>query len=200
MARSVCAFSRLREAVLLLAALFALLAVEVAHAVPPKYFELTSPSLAVSSGSIIAKADISVDNLRGLFDMLKDGAAIELKVKATFVRERTLWANVAISEKELVYVLRHNPLTREFAMFVPGRPQPMLDKNLNRLLKATWSKFQVDFGPLSMLEKQEDPVRYKAVLVMTLQHAEVPPWLAKQFVLWSKNIVEPETVTLPFSY
>ena len=186
--------------VLVLALALSLFAAGYASAVPPKYFELSSPSISASTGAIIAKVSISVDNLRGLFDMLKDGATLELRINAAFERVRTLWTNVTIYEKEYVYILRHNPLTREFAMFVPNEPQPLLDKNLNRLLFATWSKFQVDFGPPSLLENPGSDTEYKALLAITLQHVDVPPWLAKNFVLWSKNVVAPETVTLPFRH
>ncbi|MDL2210118.1 DUF4390 domain-containing protein [Desulfovibrio sp. OttesenSCG-928-O18] len=183
-----------------LGALAALFAPSVAFSVPPKYFMITEQRVETQDGQITAKCNIGFDNVVGLFEMLKDGASLELVVKAKLERVRSFWTNVSLAEKELVSALQHNPLTREFALHMPGEESPLLDKNLDRLLAATWNKFAVAFGSLTLLDGEGKDLEYQIVLTFSLQHAKPPPWLVKNFMLWSKSVVDPETITLPFSY
>lgn len=176
----------------------ALLALPV-FAVPPKYFDVRDASLATDSGAIAVRLSVSVDNVDGLYAMLKDGASVELLVNARLERQRAYWTNVTLAEMELVSTLQHNPLTREFFLLMPGAATPTLDKNLERLLAATWQKYRISFGPTAILDG-EPGTEYRVVLTLNLQHAKPPPWLAKDFMFWSKNIVEPETLYLPFGY
>ncbi|MDR3073799.1 MAG: DUF4390 domain-containing protein [Deltaproteobacteria bacterium] len=171
-----------------------------ATAVPPKYFMLDAPRVAVEDGIITARLGIGLDNLAGLFAMLKDGASVELLVGAKLERARLFWKNVVIAEVELVSSLQHNPLTREFSLYLPGETKPLLDKNLDRLLAATWRKFSVRFGPTGILKNEEKDTEYRVVLTLSLQHAKPPPWLIKNFMVWSRDIVDPETIILPFRY
>lgn len=171
-----------------------------AGAMPPKYFSVSNTRIETRGGTITARLAIGFDNVAGLFDMLKDGAAMELMVKTRLERVRALWSNVVLAERTLVSTLQHNPLTREFSLRMPGESSPLIDKNLDRLLEATWRKFFVPLGSASLLEGGQGNVEYRIVLTLALQHAKMPPWLTRNFVLWSKNVVEPETVVLPFYY
>ena len=183
---------------ILLGVLLALVTVGNAPAVPPKYFDISDARLEIGDDSLVAKLSVGVDNLTGLYEMLKDGAAVELIITAKLERLRTLWTNVLLTEMEFFSSLQHNPLTREFSLYMPGEAKPMLDKQLERLLAATWAKLSVDFGSLRVLDGEEGAT-YRVTLRLTLQHAKPPPWLAKNFMLWSKNIVEPEAVVLEFN-
>lgn len=183
----------------LLVAIALLVGVPSAHAVPPKYFEVASPRLEIASGDITVKLSISVDNVTGLFEMLKDGACVELVVNARLERLRTLWTNVTLAEADLFSSLQHNPLTREFALYMPGETKPMLDRNLDRLLAATWEKFSATFATVAMLDGDKGS-EYQVILTLNLQHAKPPPWLTRNFSFWSKAILEPEKVILPFTY
>lgn len=189
----------LRSCTGLLVAIALLFGVSPAHAVPPKYFEVSAPRLKIASGNISVALSISVDNVTGLFEMLKDGASVELVVNAKLERLRTLWTNVTLTEVDLLSSLQHNPLTREFSLYMPGETKPMLDRNLDRLLAATWEKFSVTFATVDMLDGDKDS-EYQVVLTLNLQHAKPPPWLARNFSFWSKTILEPEKVILPFTY
>lgn len=168
------------------------------HAVPPKYFEVSAPRLEIASGDITVKLSISVDNMTGLFEMLKDGASVELVVNAKLERVRTLWTNVTLAEVELFSSLQHNPLTREFSLYMPGEANPMLDRNLDRLLAATWEKFSATLASVDILDGDKGS-EYQVILTLNLQHAKPPPWLARNFTFWSKTILEPEKVILPFT-
>lgn len=170
-----------------------------ARAVPPKYFEVSDAHIVIQSGDIIAKLSIDVDNPTGLFEMLKDGASIELEVTAKLERPRTLWTNVTLAEAEFTSTLQHNPLTREFALYMPGESKPLLDRNLERLLAATWHKFTAMVGTTDALDGDKD-TEYRVTLTLILQHAKPPPWLIRNSMFWSKKILDPETIELPFRY
>lgn len=180
---------------LLLAALFPC----AARAVPPRYFTVGNPHLEVAQGGIEVRLAIGVDNLTGFYEMLKDGASVELTANARLERVRSLWTNVLLAETEVASSLQHNPLTREFSLYMPGEEKPLLDKNLERLLAATWSKFGFPVAPLSLLDGEKGS-EYRILVILRLQHAKPPPWLAKSFMLWSKEILDPEKITLDFHY
>lgn len=169
-----------------------------AFAVPPKYFILDNPRVEIASGDIRVLVGVDFDNITGLFEMLKDGAAVELVASVVVERVRVFWTNVLVSEAEFVSPLEHNPLTREFSIQMPGMDKPLLDKRLDRLLAATWKKLEMDLGPLSQLEKKD--TEYRVTLALALRHAKVPPWLARNFMFWSRNVTETETVKLYFTY
>lgn len=195
-----CAIRGIYGRIVLAGTLFALLAPCLALAVPPRYFVITEPRIETASGVITVKLGISCDNALGLFEMLKDGASLELAVSTRIERVRGWWTNETVLERELVSSLRHNPLTREFALQMPGEAQPLLDKNLLRLLQATWSKFEIRLAPLTILDGEEKDSEYKIILDLTLRHAKVPPWLEKNFMFWSRNVLDPETITLPLRH
>lgn len=170
------------------------------RAVPPRYFKIENQHIEMREGEITVKLSIGVDNPSGLFEMLKDGASVELLVNAKLERERALWTNLVLADLDLISLLQHNPLTREFSLYMPGENKPLLDKNLDRLLDATWEKFAFPLGPVSLLDGNEKNTEYKIILTLRLQHAKPPPWLAKGFMLWSKDILDPEKIVLGFLY
>lgn len=170
----------------------------IARTVPPKYFDVSDARLEIGDSAIVAKLAVGVDNLTGLYEMLKDGASVELVIAAKLERVRTLWPNVLLTEMELFSTLQHNPLTREFSLHMPGEAKPMLDKQLERLLAATWAKLSVPFGSPDILSGEKNSP-YRVTLKLALQYAKPPPWLAKNFMFWSKNIVDPETVLIEFT-
>lgn len=182
----------------LLSVLLTLVLAGIARTVPPKYFDVSDARLEVGDNTIVARLAVGVDNLTGLYEMLKDGASVELVISAKLERVRTLWPNVLLTQMELFSTLQHNPLTREFSLYMPGEAKPMLDKQLERLLAATWAKLSVNFGSLDLLDGEKGS-SYRATLRLALQHAKPPPWLAKNFMFWSKDIVDPETVVIEFT-
>lgn len=178
----------------------ALLAPFPAHAVPPKYILVANPRIEILNNDIKAFLNIDFDNVTGLYEMLKDGAAVDLVVGAKIERVRIFWTNALIMEEQFVSSLEHNPLTREISLFMPGETNPLLDKNLDRLLAATWNKLELNLGPLSLLDGNDKDTEFRVTLTLSLQHAKVPPWLAKNFMFWSKNVTETETVKLYFRH
>lgn len=191
---------RFAVAALTASVLLSLLFPCVSFAVPPKYFDVENPRVQTTGGNITVSLSIGVDNPTGLFEMLKDGASVELLVNAKLERVRTFWTNVPLAEMDVLSSLQHNPLTREFSLYMPGHDKPLLDKNLDRLLAATWEKFALLFGPVTLLDGEEKDTEYRITLTLKLQHAKPPPWLVKGFMVWSKDILDPEKVVLNFLY
>lgn len=189
-----------RLAALLAAVLFCFVLPLAAWALPPEHFVTKDLTMETRTGNIVVRVGVSVDNEAGLHDMLKDGASVQLTAEMQLERLRGLWTNVTLAEKTYTSMLRHNPLTREFLLYMPGESTPVTDKNLSRLLVATWHKLSLPLGPVELLRQVETGHQYRISLHLTLRHTEVPPWLAKAFVFWSKEVVEPVTLTIPFSF
>lgn len=169
-----------------------------AFAATPKNFVLNAPEMETDSGEVIVKLGVGVDSIEGLRDMLKDGAIMELSITAKLLRVRGFLPNVTLSEQVFVSPLRHNPLTREFSLAMPGAEQAIVDKNLTRLVAATWQKLQFSLGPASLMTEPDS--EYRIVLDFSLRHTEVPPWLAKAFLFWSWDVVEPESLAISFTF
>lgn len=178
---------------------FPLLWPENAEAVPPRSFVLTPPLVSTENGELGMELAVSVDTIEGLRDMLKDGAIMELSIKARLEKPRTLLPNELLTEKTLSSLIRHNPLTREFSLTPPGSEQIIVDKNLGRLITSTWQKISFPLAPLSLFQKEEAKTQYRIILEFSLRHTEVPPWLSKAFLFWSWDVVEPQTLTIPVS-
>ncbi len=189
-----------RAAAFLACLMLCLLAPLAALALPPEHFVTRNLGMDMRTGTITVRVGVSVDNEQGLYDMLKDGASVQLTATVKLERLRTLWSNVPLAEQVYTSILRHNPLTREFLLYMPGEAKPVADRDLSRLLAATWYKLSFPVGPVDLLRQAEPGSGYRISLDLSLQHTEVPPWLARAFVFWSKNVVEPVTLTIPFSF
>ena len=164
----------------------------------PGHFIVQGPSLEMN-GSLAVTLGLEVDNTEILHDMLKNGAAMQLAANVRLERLRPWWTNETLLEKPFVSHLRHNPLTREFLLTMPGEEKPLADRNLERLLAATWHKLTLDIGANGIARHNGGTARYRIILDISLRHTEVPPWLAKTLIFRSWDIVEPITLTLPFT-
>lgn len=189
-----------RAAAILAVALWCLTAPVSGWTMPPEHFVTKGLTMETRTGTIVVRVGISVDNEAGLHDMLKDGASVQLTAELQLERLRSLWTNVTLAEQTYTSMLRHNPLTREFLLYMPGETTPVADRNLSRLLAATWHKLSFPLGPVDLLRQAEAGSQYRISVYLTLRHTEVPPWLAKAFVFWSKEVVEPVTLAIPFSF
>jgi len=149
------------------------------------------PVALVESGILTLKLAITVDNEEGLLELLKDGAVLELAISAVVERERTLWTNAEAAKVEFPAILRHDPLSRDFVALVPT-PQgekEIRDRNLSRLLQASWRRISLPVVPLAELLRDEPAESYLVLLTIALRHTEVPPWLEKSSVFWSPEVV-----------
>jgi hypothetical protein len=196
------AHARRGPAVFFLLLLFQVVA-SPAYALPPH--RLTAdppPALRAADGDLVEELSIAVDNEPGLRDLLKDGAILELEISASVERVRSILGNADLGQKTYLSVIRHDPLSREFLLTVPDaeKSREMRDKNLSRLLHAGWKNLALPVIPLKTMRDEGEDEEFVVKLRITLQHADVPPWLRKNFVFWSSEVAPPLNFDLPFVF
>ncbi len=164
-----------------------------AAALPPQELILDPPAVQLEKGMLTVKLAVAVDNEEGLLALLKDGAVLELAVKADVERERSFWSNATAGGAEFSSIVRHDPLSRDFVVTTPtveGHKE-IRDRNLARLLQASWHRLSLPVARLADLLRDEPAEAYLILLSISLRHTEVPPWLEKSSVLWSSDVVPP---------
>jgi hypothetical protein len=170
-----------------------------AYALPPQAFVVESPRAEATDGTVRVSLAVSVDNEDGLRDMLKDGAVLALSIGIALERDRAWWMNETVFNKDFVSTIGHDPLTRDFVLTLPSPDgdRASRDKNLTRLLHATWRKISVPVIKITSIPERAADDVYSIVLTISLQHTEVPPWLRQNTVFWSSDVVPSKTITLP---
>ena len=171
-----------------------------AMALPPQKLMLAPPATSLRGGDIFLNLSLTVDNEDGLRDLLKDGAVLQLGITVTVSRKRSWWSNVELAHREYRSVIRHDPLSREFVLELPSdsEEKTLRDKNLTRLLHASWRKLSLYVAPLRALRAEGSGEEFVIAFEASLQHTEVPPWLEKSSIFWSSDVVPPEKRELPF--
>ena len=155
-------------------------------------------SFAVQSVNkgLAVETGFRVDNLGVARNLLRDGAQLVLDCTLSLERLRTVLRNVPLSEVSLRLHLRHDALTRDFLLYVEGQPLRR-SRNLNQLLDPFAKDLQI-LLPLELpLESGED---YRLTLRLTLQYAEVPPWLERALFFWSWDVAPPVSLSKEFRY
>lgn len=176
---------------------FALLsALPPALAVPPENFLLETPRIRVQDNMLVLDLSVSVDSEDGLRDLLKDGASLALNVTVTIERNSSWWKNAEISSTSYLSHLRHDPLTRDFLVTIPGTEQQLRDRSLIRLLHSSWRAFSLTVIPVRFLEVHGQDSAFSVTCSFSLRHTHVPPWLESNSVFWSSDIVKPEQRTV----
>lgn len=145
---------------------------------------------------VVVECGLGVSDARSVKALLRDGAIINLTCKLVIERLRTLLANETLVDATEVHQLRHDPLTREFIMLPPNAPARR-DKKLDALLAATWECMTFNVPLQAPLASGET---YRVRLDVTLQHAEVPPWLEKALFFWSWDVAPAASFTQEFTY
>lgn len=172
----------------------------LSHAAAPKRFEIQALSLLTSDNTLTVNLSLAVDDEDGLYNLLKDGAVVELGITIDVERKRDWWSNATIASIPFTSVIRHDPLTREFFLTMPGKEKPLKDRNLTRLLSNSWLQLQLPLIPMSLIELEGRNQTYIISGSAGLTHIETPPWLAKNSVFWSAEIIPPITFSLEYFY
>ena len=137
-----------------------------------------------------------IDHANVIRAQLRDGAVMNLQCKLKLERVRTLLSNPVISETTRSYQLRHDLLTREFILSSPERPL-VRQKQFDALLASTWGHLQF---LLPLHEPLSSGETYRVQFDVTLEHAEVPPWLEKALFFWSWEVAPPLSFSQDFVF
>ena len=170
------------------------------QAAPPKRFEIQTFSLSTIDETLSINLALALDDEDGLYNILKDGAVVELGIDVDIQRKRDWWSNADIASLRYTSVIRHDPLTREFYLMMPGSEQPLKDRNLTRLLANSWQKISLSLIPLSLIELEGRNQTYVISCSIALNHIETPPWLAQNSVFWSAEIIPAVNISLEYVY
>lgn len=156
---------------------------------------MTTFSVEKQDNDLFISSGIRVQNIEQVRDQLRDGAQMLLKGTVTLHRLRTLLTNQLVGEGDLVLHLRHDPLRRDFLVF-RGK-ELFKNRNLAQVLSAAW-----DAAPITL--KLREPLipgdTYRVTMLLTMQHAEVPPWLEKALFFWSWDVVPSLELTQDFQF
>ena len=191
----------------MLAVLWLGLFVRPCWASEPGRFVLSDFSLEYRDGMLLVSLGIGVEDTEALRIMLKDGAQMELSGEIRIVRPRILLPNTFITEREFVFFLRHDTLTRDFELRLPPPPPPQRptggsspvfrNKQLALLLASTVERLLIPVAPVASFE---NGVNYRVELSLSLRHTDVPPWLSRTLLFWSWDVVPSASYSKDFIY
>lgn len=153
------------------------------------------PELRAEGDVLTMTMRLSVDDEDALRVLLRDGATIELGVKVHIERRRTFFPNEEIGELEFSSLLKYDSLVRLYRLTEPIGERVVQDENLRSLLSKSWKNMSLPLAMTSVFAEDEE---YLVTVDLTLQHAELPPWLDKTLVFWSREVVAPETFKLDY--
>jgi hypothetical protein len=172
-----------------------------AMALSPQHLQIAPVATSVHKGEdLFLNLSLTVDHEDSLRDLLKDGAALQLGIVVDMRRKRAWWADVEITRREYASILRHDPLARDFVVSFPSPEgeKTLRDKNLTRLLHASWRKLSLYVAALHTIRAQGPDEEFIIACTLSLQHAEVPPWLKNSSIFWSPDLVPQEKRELSF--
>lgn len=162
-----------------------------------EHFVGDAPEVYFKNKTLLLHLRVSVDDEGGLRLLLRDGAILELALKVTVERKRTLWANENIATLEFSSQLKYDPLTRQYLLITPATRETVQAANLRSLLADTWKDLDLPLLEAGSFVNGED---YRVDLGMSLQYTELPPWLDRSLVFWSRDVVQSETHKMEFSF
>lgn len=157
--------------------------------------QLTAFSVEKQDNDLVVRSGIQVQNLEQVRNQLRDGAQMVLKGTVTLHRLRTILTNQLVGQGEIVLQLRHDPLRRDFLVF---RGKDLFkSRNLAQVLSAGWDAAPIT---LNLLEPLIPGDTYRVTMNLTMQHAQVPPWLEQALFFWSWDVVPALELTQDFQF
>jgi hypothetical protein len=149
------------------------------------------------AGSVTLRFSLLVDEVERLEAMLLDGATLVLHCRAELERHRGMWTDQTLSEAGCRSTLRADTLTQEFEVQAPGDGQALRGQDLEQLLTRAWEQIALDLGSFANLKRGSD---YSVSLTVSLEHADVPPWLKSSLFFWSWEVAPQIGYSMDFQY
>ncbi|MDR0826353.1 MAG: DUF4390 domain-containing protein [Desulfovibrio sp.] len=185
---------------LLFLVLFVLFQTAALASPPRRLVLIPPPALRVQDDLLMTDLAVSVDNEEGLRDLLKNGAVLELGLTITVVRLRSILSNKQVEKRQYSSIIRHDPLSRDFLVAIPEAEgkREVKDRNISRLLNASWKKLSLPATSLRLLREQGEDEEFEVEIQISLRHTDVPPWLQKSIAFWESEVAPDEKTLLPF--
>ena len=150
----------------------------------------------LSDTKVHVDSGIVVDKLKVVRNLLRDGAVLNFTCKLTIERLRSVLSNDVLAEHSETFQIRHDPLTRDFCVLRQGLPS-QCSKKLDTIIETACGDMPFT---ITLLEPLVSGEKYRVRLDVTLQHAEVPPWLEKALFFWSWDVAPPTSFIQDFVY
>lgn len=149
------------------------------------------------SGTLAARYGVSLDSLVEVSDALTSGVALALTCKAKLSRKGGVFSGPQVAAAELVSRLKYDSLTKEYALFLPGREAPLKNSRLDELLRAGWGSLTLDMGSWAVLERGQE---YNLALDIRLHQTDIPNWFRRTLFFWSWDLAPQASYQLHFKY
>lgn len=153
--------------------------------------ELDDVSMELDNQLLRLRSSLSLENSTPVRKQLQDGAQMGLTCTLSLERVNT-FHNSEVASTTSLFMLRHDPLTREFVMS-SGDDKFQL-RYLAPLIEQGWRETPLELPLPASLE----PGEYRLTLHLTLEYTDVPPWLARTLFFWSWEVASPLTYTQTF--
>jgi len=157
--------------------------------------ELAGFSLEAHGKRLLIHAPLRLDKPAEVIEKLREGAELRLSTSVEVTRHRSWMFNATLGEKEDAFLIRYDPLIREYIL-TRGEDRRQF-KSLEKLFLAAW-----DATPLEVLMDEElaGKTTYDIILTFNLRHTAIPPWLKRILFLTSWEVVPPLSFTQTVSF
>lgn len=158
---------------------------------------LMAPSIANENGALVARYGVTVVEKPILKGELEDGAQLVLKCAMELFEVSDYWLDATVSSANFESTIRYDQLTKEFVMTLPGRDNPLRNKDIETLLLKGWGSIKATLGPWNMLERGQE---YSLRLITTMNEADAPEGISRFIYFWSWDAGADNTFHLNFTF
>lgn len=158
---------------------------------------LMAPTLANKHGRLTALFGVAVEEKPILKGELEDGVVLVLKCEVSLLEPRDYWLDRKITEVHFRSRLSFDSLTKEFVMTLPGRENPLRDKDLGKILDQGWGTIEATIGSWTLLDKGK---KYSLRLHTSMNEEDAPEGVMRFLYFWSWDPGADNSFQLDFTF
>ncbi len=151
-------------------------------------------SIETNPGTLRVNSSLTLNNPADVRSSLRNGAQMLLTCIATLEKKRFLYNSTIVSNTQ-TFLVRHDTLTREF--IVSNGATAMRMKKLVPLLEQIWKETSLSLPLRTPLEHNET---YLLSLEFNLEYTNVPAWMEKHLLFWTRKVTPPLSVSQSFVF